>query len=585
MTALLIMKFFKEIRVIGLYLKPYKRKVFLIGSVAIAASLINAAIPYLYGRLVDIAIKESSTFKIIGTILLFWLIMSLITDWLSRTSGFRGYELGVEIGNDLISETSSHLLDLPISYHKHKKMGEIVQRISRAADYLETIIGNIVFNICPSFLTVIGALVIMALVEWRLAFILLIILTLYSLISVLKTKPIIKEQRKINKAHERAYGDIYDSVGNIQAVKSCAREEAEKKKIAKNFKKNLLRRFQLSLGFWRTLNIWQETIFSVGFVLIFAFAVLLLRQKTITAGELVMFIGYVSMAYRPFGMIAAYYRQIRNGLTAIERARKILKVKKEPYREKGKELKNVRGSVEFSNVNFSYHKGKPVLSEINFKVKAGKMLALVGESGVGKTTLADLLSGYYAPKKGKILVDGHDIAKISLKSLRENIAIVPQEVTLFNDTIMNNIKYGRVGATNEEVIAAAKVSHAHKFIQKFPKKYKQIVGERGIKLSTGQKQRVAIARAILRNPKILILDEATSSLDSATEKLVQDALSHLIKGRTTFVIAHRLSTIRKADKIIVLEKGRIIEQGDHQELMEKGGVYKELCKLQSTVVR
>jgi subfamily B ATP-binding cassette protein MsbA len=210
---------------------------------------------------------------------------------------------------------------------------------------------------------------------------------------------------------------------------------------------------------------------------------------------------------------------------------------------------------------------------------------LVGESGVGKTTLADLLSGYYAPKKGKILVDGHDIAKISLKSLRENIAIVPQEVTLFNDTIMNNIKYGRVGATNEEVIAAAKVSHAHKFIQKFPKKYKQIVGERGIKLSTGQKQRVAIARAILRNPKILILDEATSSLDSATEKLVQDALSHLIKGRTTFVIAHRLSTIRKADKIIVLEKGRIIEQGDHQELMEKGGVYKELCKLQSTVVR
>lgn len=579
------MKFLKEIKIIGLYLEPYKKKVFLIGSVAVLASLISAAIPYLYGRLVDIAIKESSTLKIIGAILLLWLILSLIGDWLSRISGFRGYEIGIEAGNDLISETSGHLLDLPISFHKHKKMGEIVQRISRAADYLENIIGNVIFSICPSFLTVIGALAIMAFVEWRLSLILLLVLSLYSLISIWKTKPIIKEQKKINKAYERAYGDIYDSVGNIQTVKSCVREKAEKKKIAKNFKKTLFQRFKSSFRFWRVLNAWQETVFSVGFVLIFASAVLLLRQKTITAGELVMFIGYVSMAYRPFGVIAGYYRQIRNGLTAIDRARKILKVKKEPYREEKEELKNIKGTVEFSNVSFSYQKGKGVLSEINFKVKAGQMLALVGESGVGKTTLCDLLSGYYAPKKGKILIDGRDIAKISLKSLRENIAIVPQEVTLFNDTIMNNIRYGRVGATKEEVIKAAKISHAHKFIRKFSKKYNQVVGERGIKLSTGQKQRVAIARAILRNPKILILDEATSSLDSATEKLVQDALARLIKGRTTFVIAHRLSTIREADKIIVLGKGRIIEEGDHQELIEKGGVYKELCKLQSTVVR
>lgn len=579
------MKFLKEIKVIGDYLKPYKKQVFLIGSVAVFSALISAGIPYLYGRLVDIAIKDSSGLKIIGAILLFWLIISLISDWLSRISGFRGYEIGIMAGNDLISETSSHLLDLPISYHKHKKMGEIVQRISRGADYLENIIGNVVFSICPSFLTIIGSLVIMTFVEWRLALILLVILSFYSLISVWKTKPIIKEQKKINKAYERAFGDICDSVGNIQTVKSCVREKAEKKKIDNNFKKAVFRRFKMSLRFWQSLNTWQETIFSVGFVLIFASAVLLLRQKAITAGELVMFIGYVSLAYRPFGMIAAYYRQIRNGLTAIERAKKILKVKKEPYREKEKELKDIKGAVEFSNVSFSYHKGKGVLSEISFKVKAGQMLALVGESGVGKTTLCDLLSGYYAPKKGKITIDGHNIARVSLKSLRENIAVVPQEVTLFNDTIMNNIKYGRVGATKEEVIKAAKISHAHKFIRKFPKKYNQIVGERGIKLSTGQKQRVAIARAILRNPKILILDEATSSLDSATEKLVQDALKHLIKGRTTFVIAHRLSTIREADKIIVLEKGRIIEEGDHQELIEKGGVYKELCKLQSTVVR
>ncbi|MFH1966867.1 MAG: ATP-binding cassette domain-containing protein, partial [Patescibacteria group bacterium] len=236
-------------------------------------------------------------------------------------------------------------------------------------------------------------------------------------------------------------------------------------------------------------------------------------------------------------------------------------------------------------INFGYQKSNKVLRDINFKVKPGQMVALVGESGVGKTTLADLISRYYIPKQGKILVDGQDIAEVNLESLRKQIAIVPQEVTLFNDTIKNNLRYGRQKATDEEIIEAAKVAHVHEFVQKFDKKYEQLVGERGIKLSTGQKQRVAIARAILRNPKILILDEATSSLDSVTEKLVQDALAKLVKGRTTFVIAHRLSTIQKADLILVLEKGRIIEQGDHQELINKGGVYRELNKLQATIIK
>ncbi|MFH1671432.1 MAG: ATP-binding cassette domain-containing protein, partial [Candidatus Portnoybacteria bacterium] len=215
----------------------------------------------------------------------------------------------------------------------------------------------------------------------------------------------------------------------------------------------------------------------------------------------------------------------------------------------------------------------------------GQMVALVGESGVGKTTLIDLISRYYIPQEGKILIDNKDISEVSLESLRKNIAIVPQEVTLFNDTIKNNIRYGRPKATENEIIRASKAAHVHEFIQKFDKKYEQLVGERGIKLSTGQKQRVAIARAILRDPRILILDEATASLDSATEKLVQEALAGLVENRTTFVIAHRLSTIQKADLILVLEKGRIIESGDHQELISKGGVYKKLSKLQSTVVK
>jgi ABC-type multidrug transport system fused ATPase/permease subunit len=321
-------------------------------------------------------------------------------------------------------------------------------------------------------------------------------------------------------------------------------------------------------------------------VLIFGWAIFLLSAGIISAGQLVMFIGYISLAYRPFGLLANHYRMVRTGLTAIQRAIKLLKIKPEIYQPKGaKELKDIQGEVEFSHVSFGYRDHQKVLSDISFKVKPGQVVALVGESGVGKTTLVDLISGYYQPNQGKILIDGQDISQINLKSLRDNIALVPQEVTLFNDTIKNNIKYGNSRASDKKIIEAAKAAHAHEFIQKFPKKYEQLVGERGIELSTGQKQRVAIARAILRNPKILILDEATSSLDSATEKLVQEALNHLIKGRTTFIIAHRLSTIQKADKILVLEKGRIVEEGDHQELVEKGGVYKKLCQLQSTVVK
>ncbi len=578
-------KSFQGIKTIAYYLKPYKKRVYFIGFIAIISSAISAVIPYIYGRLVDLAIVENSSLRLIGMILVLWLVLSLIEGWFGRISGFQGYEVSIDASNDLTVGITSHVLDLPISFHKNKKMGEVIQRISRAANYIEIIVGNALFGICPSFLTVIIALVVMFLVEWHLALILLAILLLYSLASFWKIDPIIKKERGLNKTTEYVFGDLYDAIGNIQVVKSCTREKQEKKKIDKNFNHKLAGKVKSSLNSWRHLNLWQDSIFSLGFVSIFASAILFLRTGDISTGQLVMFVGYISLAFSPFGMLASYYRQIRKGLTAIERAGDLLKEEIEPYKDREIELKDVKGAVEFQNVSFQYDKGKGVLKNINLKAKAGQMIALVGESGVGKSTLADLISGYYEPNKGKILIDGQDISEVTLKSIRENIAIVPQEISLFNDTIINNLRYGNLKATEEEIIVAAKAAHAHEFIQEFPKKYEQIVGERGIKLSTGQKQRVAIARAILRNPKILILDEATASLDSATEKLVQEALGYLVKGRTTFVIAHRLSTIQEADQIFVLEKGKIIEEGDHKELVEKGGVYKELCKLQSTMVR
>jgi len=579
------MRIFKDSKIIWTYLRKYKKKVYLIFFVALISSSINSIIPYMYGRLVDIATVESSELWLIGFILLAWLILSLIADWADRYYRNKGEHVAIDIENDILLETTGHLLDLPLSFHKHKKMGEIIQRTSRGASQMEGIINRVVFGIGPDFLTIIGALVIMSLVEWRLTLLLLIILVFYSLATIWKTKPIVKSQDKMNKVYEKAYGDLYDSILNVQTVKSFTNEETERKKSSRNFRDKAGQRYKSFIGFWRNLSAWQQTIFSFGFILVFGTAIIFLRDDIITAGQLVMFVGYISLIYRPFGVLANNYRLVRTGLVTIERTLKLLKVKTEPYQKEREVIDDIKGKVEFSNVSFGYQNDQNVLKDICFKVKPGQMTALVGESGVGKTTLIDLISRYYIPKKGKILVDNHDIAEVNLESLRSHIAIVPQEVVLFNDTIKNNIRYGNSRTNDKEIIEAAKAAYVDKFVQKFPKKYDQLVGERGIKLSTGQKQRVAIARAILRNPKILILDEATSSLDSATEKMVQEALARLIKGRTTFVIAHRLSTIQKADLILVLEKGRIIEEGDHQELIDKGGVYKELSKLQSTTIK
>ncbi len=265
----------------------------------------------------------------------------------------------------------------------------------------------------------------------------------------------------------------------------------------------------------------------------------------------------------------------------IARVEKMLDQAPEKYHpENAVILKELRGDIEFKNTSFSYKRGQKVLDNVSFTVRAGEVVALVGESGVGKSTLIELLSGYYFANTGKVLVDGRDIKRLDLNFLRGSIGVVPQEVVLFNDTVKNSIRYGKFGASEEEVLSAAKEAYADDFIEKFPKKYETVVGERGIKLSVGQKQRIAIARAILRDPKILILDEPTSALDSATERSVTESLEKLMQGRTTFIVAHRLSTVRKADKILVLEAGTIKEAGNHDELMQKeGGAYRHLYEM------
>ena len=300
-----------------------------------------------------------------------------------------------------------------------------------------------------------------------------------------------------------------------------------------------------------------------------------------TIGELMAFNAYAAMIFGPFTTIARNWQAIQNGIVNIQATEKILQTAPENYDAEGSVKLDMKGDITFKNVFFQYEAGKQVLEDISFTVKAGQVVALVGESGVGKSTLIDLISAYHFPTKGEVLIDGHDIKDINLRSLRSQIAVVPQEVVLFNDTLKMNIQYGNFQATDEEVRQVATKAHALDFIEKFPQKWEQLVGERGVKLSVGQKQRIAIARAMLRNPRILVLDEPTSALDAGSEKIITESLDELMKGKTTFIIAHRLSTVRKADCIFVFKEGRIIESGTHDELCKiEGGEYRRLYELQ-----
>lgn len=560
-----------------------RKKIYLGMGAALISAAITAAIPYIYGRLVDVAVVPNSPIEMIAAFILLWLALSLLGDSLNRLANRYSYELATDVTNDLIVDLFHHLLSLPLKFHKEKKMGKVMRRAQRGIDQLYNLIEGTIFSFLPALISLIIALIILLFVEWRLSLILLAASLIYVIITIFHTKEIIRKQKAMERGWERAYGDLWDSVSNVHAVKSAVAEEFERRRNRRNFG-SAGRIYKNWLFLWQKMNFKQRIVFSLSFIAVFGIGVIMLRNGLLTPGKLVMFVGYTALLTSPLAQLADQYRTARTAITAFKRAVKYYAIAPEKDWAWAKKLKEIKGKVVFENVSFGYKKDHLILKNISFEVQPGEVVAIVGKSGVGKTTLTDLISRYHLPLKGRILIDDFDIRKIELKSLRSQIALVPQEVLLFNDTVKNNIRYSKQNASEAEIVAAAQAANASEFIEKFPKKYEQIVGERGIKLSTGQKQRIAIARAILRNPKILILDEATSALDSVSEKLIQEALKKLIAGRTTFIIAHRLSTIQHADKIIVLEKGKIAEMGNHKELMKKpDGIYRNFWELQTAI--
>ena len=571
------------------YLKDHKREITIISFLGVVGGAVGAIVPYLGGKIIDSIISdeilEFGDYKIVSLYFFVsvFFAVKIIQELSSWRLNLKSDKLSTLLEAEYMTKNASKILELPLSFHKKYKIGEISHKINRASGAMETILGRIVVELVPEFLSVVFAAILIFNINALLASIIAGSVLIYGLFLTKAAPKLIPLQKRMHNFYNKAYGNAYDAITNIHSVKQATAENYEKKKLKTNFINKAAKSWTEYIEIWQSLTLAQRIIIIFTQLAIYLISFNLIRKGQMTIGQLVMFNGYSAMFFGPFVRLGTNWQWLQNGLVNLQKAEELLKQTPEKYvPKKAVKADDIKGDVKFENVSFNYAgKKRMILDEINIETKAGEVIALVGESGVGKTTLIDLISLYYLPIKGKVLIDGIDNRKLDLKFLRRKIAVVPQDITLFNDTVKNNIKYGSFEATDEEVELAAKMAHADHFIKGFSKKYEQFVGERGIKLSTGQRQRVALARAFLRKPKILILDEPTSALDAKSEAYVQDALAKLMGGKTTFIIAHRLSTVRKADKIIVLEKGRVAETGKHEELIQKeGGIYRKLYELQ-----
>jgi len=571
------------------FLVKYRTRIVYLSITGLFMAIFDAAVPFIVGGFLDAVIDSTRSYMLFGVEAPLWLwfigaftlvqFVASILGWVHETVSRR---LGTTLSADYMSRASAKLVLASMAFHKEEKPGILWDRVIRAQVAIVNIIERVILRISPQILSVVAGVFIAININVTLTLIVLGGIFLYVLVLTRIVPPVVDLQKAGHRAWNRAFQQAYKVLASAHTIKQFTSEEYESDRTDDMYMKKAVPKWNKVERIWSDIAFFQRVLVVVTQITVFLVSVYFISKGELTVGGLVAFNGYTAMVFGPFMALGYNWEVIQNGMVAIERAEKILLTPAEMYEPKDVvEVKEIDGKVEFRGVNFRYRSKDPiVLRNVSFEVKPGEVVALVGESGVGKTTIADLVSGYYFPNRGKILVDGIDIKKLNLTDLRKAIAVVPQEIDLFNDTIEHNIRYGNFKAKAKEVQSAAKEAYADEFIRKFPKGYKQLVGERGVKLSVGQKQRVAIARAILRNPKILILDEPTSALDVATEQEISKSLERLMEGRTTIIIAHRLSTVRKADRILVFDKGRLVEQGSHKELIaRKNGLYNKLYKL------
>ncbi len=540
------------------------------------------AFPKLMGMLIDcVKNKDNSQANMIAGGLIIILFLQSIFSF------FRLY-LFVNFTENTLANLRvalySNLVKLPMSFFSQKRVGELNSRISSDITQIQDTLTSTIAEFLRQFILIIGGVLLLANESIKLTLLMLSVVPLVAIAAVIFGRFIRKYSKNVQDKVAESQVIVEETMQGISIVKAFANEWYE---IARyNGKIKEVVKIAIKGGKYRGYFA-SFIIFCLfgAIVAVVWYGVRLSISGEMSVGQLISFVLYSTFVGASFGGIAELYAQIQKAIGATERVFELLDETPEKINsiQNTAEAQKIKGNVTFKNVAFSYHSRKEikVLKDVSFTANFGQKIAIVGPSGTGKSTIASLLLRFYNIDEGEILVDGKNIYDFDLESLRGNMSIVPQDVILFGGTIRENIAYGKPNATEEEIVTASKQANAYNFIESFPEKFETIVGERGIKLSGGQRQRIAIARALLKNPSILILDEATSSLDSESEKLVQEALEILMEGRTSIIIAHRLSTIRSADQILVLDKGKITEQGTHQELIAlENGIYKNLSNLQ-----
>lgn len=568
---------------LGAYIKPYKKAVFKTLFVIILANLASMLGPYFTKIAIDQVIpqKNLSLLLILGAIFLFSLV---IIGWCMRYRIYAITEIGQDILKDMRFSIFEHLQKLPFSYFDSRPHGKILIRVVNYINTLSDLLSNGLINLISDLFNVIITLIFMLFIDVKLTlYSLLLLPVLFVMVLFIQGKQRKAYQELSNKqSNLNAY--IHESISGIKITQSFAREDENFQifnEVSEEYRQSFMKAVRVQYLLWPAVqNISVITTCFIYFVGIRQLGV------SVTTGTLIAFIGYINNFWNPVINIGNFYNSLITATAYLERIFETMDVVPEiqdaPH---AIELPPIKGTVDFQHVYFRYEEGKNILTDVSFHIEPGQTIALVGPTGAGKTTIINLLSRFYDVNEGTVKIDGYDVRDVTLRSLRKQMGVMLQDTFIFSGTIIENIRYGNLAATEEEVIQAAKIVRAHDFIKDLKDGYETVVEERGSTLSAGQRQLISFARALLADPKILILDEATSSIDTKTEELLQEGLQQLLKGRTSFIIAHRLSTIKNSNKIFYIDGGRIVEEGSHDQLMAKHALYHHLYQSQYDLLK
>jgi subfamily B ATP-binding cassette protein MsbA len=560
------------------FLKPYLSRMVLAGLLVMGVAAINLALLRLAGTLWDIITVQHDQSRMTDLIAVFLGLVvlqglcsmghSYLTAWISQ-----------RIVADFRRHLFAHLHTLSVSFFARRRTGELLSRLMNDVTVIQSVVTETPIDSAKQLVTFVGGITFLLTMNWRLCLLILVLLPLLVLVAKFFGRRLKSLSTSIQDQTAALSTLIEEVISGIRIVKSFVQTQREETRFAAQVEQTLALTMQRAGVMAVFIPVISLLTFSAAAAVLW-YGGRQVIDGSVSPGDLFAFVLFAGILIGPFSSAARVFAQIREAQGATQRVFEILDTRSEVSDSPAAtSLSTVSGHIRAEHVNFAYDPRQPVLTDVSFEAKPGELVAIVGPTGAGKTTVMNLLHRFYDPTEGHISVDGQDLHQVTMDSWYRQIALVPQETILFGGTILDNIRYGDREATQEEVVAASRSAHAHDFIMSFPDQYQTIVGEKGINMSGGQRQRIAIARAIVKNPRILLLDEATSALDSESERLVQEALEQLMKGRTTFVIAHRLTTIQRADRILVLNKGRLVETGTHAELMDRKGLYQYLYTL------